>query len=163
MSLDRAQYTKKRGFEKQIRPPKPVTEGRSVFFDVHHQTSAEEKLHHPVASPFRVLSVGTRTTTIRRGYFVARATLYRLVNPHNHLFTSETIPHSVTASEMRANNTGRSAWTFKLIVAPRWKSDGSLQFKINWECSFLANYEPRANIPEESTPQKHLRIRQQPL
>lgn len=50
---------------------------------------------------------------------------------------------------MGANNTGGRAWTFKLTVAHRQKSDGSLESKIDWDGDYLEIWEPHANITEE--------------
>lgn len=129
---------------------KTVTEGSSVFLDVHDQESGKDKLHHDVSGPFHVRSVDILTETIQIRGVVYRVSLDRLVVMPKYLSTYDKNRSSAIAINMHAKDTQGSTFTFKGIAESRENSDRGIEFKTFWEGEYLETWEPRTSISEDA-------------
>lgn len=118
--MDRGKDRYKREFDQHINPSKPLTEGSSVFPDIHDQAAGKENMHHYVAGPLGTLNGHKKAGNIRRGDVVERVSLSYLVIALKHHSTSYTNQHSATVNETQANNAQGPTLEFKpSLCTPR--------------------------------------------
>ena len=77
-----------------------------------------------------------------------RVTLNRLTRAP--LDAAAPLPGGASPHDFVAKRESGNTWLFKRIMENREKSDGALEFRIDWEGDFELTWEPRDFISEEA-------------
>ena len=149
-SLAKTQARYKADFDKRVRRSRKIKVDEAVYLDISDGMK-RDKLAFQVSGPFRVLEVVKEgnTVVIQRGDVVERVSMNRITRA-----PSSDPPvdpdHATAPTDLAEKETEGTVYRFRKILDHRERSDGTLEFRIDWVGNYEPSWEPRSYIAEEA-------------